>query len=67
MSKVSGLFQESVGVNKKCIKVITQVITKFRYHICTNHEISIDFYGDREEELVGNRQGNLFIGAAYRD
>jgi len=67
LPKVSGLIQEAVGVDRKCIKMIMRVITKFRHHICTNHRISETYYGDDEEELAGNGQGNLFTGAAYQD
>jgi len=64
---ILGLFQESVGVDYKCIKVIINVLTAFKHYICTSYGISSEHYSDDSEDLAGNGQGNLFAGAACKD
>ena len=56
-----------MGVNRQSIKVIINVITSFRHHICINHGISQNFCGNNREKLAGNGQENLFAGTACRD
>ena len=64
---VLGLIQESVRVNRKAIKVILNIIPRFKHFIYTHFRIYKEKYGGDNEQLVGNSQGNIFIGVSCRD
>ena len=36
--------------------MITNTITKFSNHVCTNHRISNEYYNREKDKLAGNRQ-----------
>ena len=59
--------QELVGVMRKAIKIIAQIIPTFNHYICTYFGISNQKYGRELDQLVGNSQGNIFTGVACRD
>ena len=64
---ISGLMQELVGVNRKVIKAISNIIAKFNHFICTYFGIYKEKYEGDNDQLAGNRQRNIFAGVSYRD
>ena len=49
------------------IKIICNVVSKFKYFTCTGHGISQEYYGRDLESLAGTGQGNMLPGAFCGD
>ena len=50
---MSGLEEETVGVDRLAIKLLTKVTLRFEHHIHTNYGVSNEFYGGCYDSLIG--------------
>ena len=64
---VLGLMQKSIGVNCSVVKVISNIIPRFRHFVCTYYGIAKTNYKCKNEELTNDGQGNIFTGVFCRD
>ena len=58
LPKIVDIFEESIGVNKEAIKLVTKIIPKCKYCIGTMHGASAD-YGGPAENLGGIGKWNI--------
>ena len=61
------IVQESVGTDRREIKLIIKTIRNFRHYLCTNFGISQNYYGGELDNLAGTGQGNTISGNHCRD
>ena len=59
--------QESVGIQRKLIKLLMKVLPVIKYFICTSFRISSMSYGGNNEVQSGTGQGNIVLVNTYRD
>jgi len=64
---IGALIEESIGVNRNGLKLITKIIPRWKHHICTAFGISESYYGGIDHEMAGTGQGNKFSGDVCRD
>jgi len=61
------MIEESVGIDRKGIKLIMKVIPIIKHHICTAFGISANYYGGSANPYTGTGQGNITSGNICRD
>ena len=67
LPSIRGIVDESIGVNRDSIKLITKVLPCWKNIIGTTHGVSKESYC-REKKLLGvTGQGNEFSGSVCRD
>jgi len=53
LAEVGGIIEESVGRDRKALKLITKVILNWNYYISTSFGISDTYYGGEDNHLAG--------------
>jgi len=64
---IGGLLEESLGRDRNVMKMLTNLIPRWKHYVSTAHGISKRYYGGSENELAGTGQGNKFSGDLCRD
>lgn len=67
LANIGGIVEESVGRDRKAIKLITKVIPNWEHCLSTAFGVSEKHYGGENNALVGTGQGNRFSGDVCRD
>ena len=67
MPNVGGIVEESIGVNREAIKLITKALPRCKQFIRMTCGVSKDIYGGMNWLLGGTGQGNIFSGNVCRD
>ena len=67
MPKIGGVVEESVGVNREAIKLVTKGLHRSKHCIGTSHGISEHSYGGEDVVLGGPGKGNMLSGCLCRD
>ena len=49
--QIGSITQESVGIKRNIIKLVTKIIPNFDYHICESYSISNKYYGRQRDNL----------------
>ena len=62
-----GIVEESLGVNKQAINIITRTIETFKYRVCTGFGVSSIIFREIHERPVGTGQVNMVSGSICRD
>ena len=64
---IDSIAEESLGVERKSVKLVTKTIAAFEHYLCTSFGISSVSCGGTENKLGGTGQGNCMSRADYRD
>ena len=64
---MGGIVEESLGVDRKAIRVITKIISVFRHQVYTSYGASLITYRGEYSDLVGTGQENSALAAIHRD
>ena len=67
LPNIGGIVEESIGVNREAIKLITKVLPRWKNFIASTHGVSKESYDGGNESLGGTKKGNVFSGSVYRD
>ena len=67
LPQVCSIVQESTGMDRHAVKLVTKTITSFKHHLCTNFGICPQTYGGINDLLAGTGQGNSLSGIHCRD
>jgi len=67
LANIGAVIEESIGVNRNGLQLITKIIPRWKHHICTAFGISESYYGGIDQEMAGTGQGNKFSGDVCRD
>ena len=65
--EIGGIVEESMGVDRKAIQLITKTVETFKHFVRTGFGISKRSHGGKDEILAGTGQGNMLSGAICRD
>ena len=67
LPELFGLVEESLGANRKVVKLVAKVLPSFEHHVGTVNSVSKDIHGGQKDMLGGIGQGDVFSGVACRD
>ena len=67
LPKIWGIVEESIGVNREEIKLVTRVLPQCMYFLGIAHGVSQDCYWGINELLGGTGKGNAFSGSVCID
>ena len=67
LPELCSLVEESVGANRKVVKLVTKVLPRVEHHVGTVNGVSKEKYGGEKYLLGGTGQGNVFSGVTWRD
>ena len=67
LPNIGGIVEESIGVNREAIKLITKVLPRCKHFIGTTYGVGKESYGEMNELLGGTGQGNVFSGNVCKD
>jgi len=67
LPNLSGIIEESIGVNQSGIMLIMKVIPIMQHHIYTSFDISNQSYGGIDDPHAGTGQGNIASGDICRN
>ena len=67
LMNIGGLIEESIGRDRDLMKILTNLIPRWKHYVSTAYGISSEYYGGSEKELAGTGQGNKFSGDLCRD
>ena len=61
------MIKESVGMDRKAIKLFMKVLLIMKHHICIAYRISQISFRGIEDEISGTGQGNIVLVNIWRD
>ena len=67
LPNMGGKVEESIGVNRKAIKIVNKVLPWCKHLLGIDHDLSKDSYEEINEWLGKIGQKNTFSGSACRD
>ena len=67
LPNIRGIMEEVVGIDRKVIKLITKVLPRIEYFVCTKFGISEQRYGLENDQYMGTGQGNVTLVNICRD
>ena len=67
LAEVGRILEESVGRDRKALKLIAKVIPNQNHYISTLFRISDTYYGGEDNHLAGTGKGNRFLGNVCQD
>ena len=67
LPKIGGVVEESVGVNRKAIKLVKKGLHRSKHYVGTSYGISEQSYAGDDTFLGGTGQGNALSGCVCRD
>ena len=62
LANVGALIEESIGVNKNAMQLMTKTIPRWKHHMSTAFGISEEYCGGEQNVMAGTGQGNKFSG-----
>ena len=66
LPNIGCMVEESVGVERDPVKLLTKFLPVMNHHTCTNYGISEESHGSNSCKLGGTGQGNSVSGAMCR-
>ena len=65
LAEVGSFLEESIGRERKVLKLISKVILKRNYYVSISFRISRSYYGGEDNYLARTGQGNRFSDDVY--
>ena len=53
LTQIRSIIKESMGMQRKPVKLIAKLLPNIKYYICTTHRVSEDYYSGCNDKLAG--------------
>jgi len=67
LPQMGSIIKESIGIERKPIKLIAKLLPVMKHHICIAHGASEKYYGRKQDKVAGTGQGYIVSGNICRD
>ena len=65
--QIRSIIEESVGIERKLIKLIANLLLVMKYHVCTVYSVSESYYSREQDQTAGTGQGNIISSSICCD